>query len=175
MEAGIEPQRLVVMSRRLLVSSLGLEGDAQVVVCQIARVCPMGESIGPQAFRVEPGPALVPRQGGQPQEHSEASRDHPDGGGRTPARRHPPEPAETGGRHHHAAQHSHVSIAIRGKLLVDPNDARVRRQDHQVTRPGRQQPRPAPAQRNKPAEIASVARMLKLNGNASQFCSLGAG
>ena len=75
----------------------------------------MGQSVGPQGFRVEPGPALVPRHGGQTQERSEAHRDHPDGAG-TPPRRHPPEPAKTSGRQHHRAQHGHVAIAIRGDL-----------------------------------------------------------
>ena len=57
-----------------------------------------------------------------------------------------PEPAKTGGRQHDPAQHGHVAVAIRGDLVADPNDARVGRQDHQVTQPGRQQSRPAPAQ-----------------------------
>ena len=40
----------------------------------------MGQGMGAQNFRVVPGPALVARQGGQPQKHSEGNRDDPDTG-----------------------------------------------------------------------------------------------
>ena len=134
----------------------------------------MGQGMGPQSFRVEPGPTLVSRHGCQTQERSEADRDDPDGT-RTPPRDHPPEPAKTGGRQHDRAQHGHVAIAIGGNLVGEPNDARVGCQDNQVTQPGRQQSGPAPAQEKQAALMASVARMLKLYGNASQFSLLGNG
>ncbi len=97
----------------------------------------MVQSVGPQRFRVVPGPALVPRHGGQTQEGSKANRDDPDGA-RTPPRRYAPELPKKGGSYHDRAQHGHVTIAIRGHHVAEPNEAQVGRQDHQVTEPCRQ-------------------------------------
>ena len=144
---GIEPQRLGVMSHRVLVPPLFIADDAHVEVCQIARVCPMGQRMGRTEFpcrdrvrhwfRVM---AVRPRSAPRPIEID------PDGTPGCHREDMSPEPAKTGRRQHDRAQRGHVAIAIRGKLVADPNDARVGRQDHQVTQPGRQQSGPAPAQ-----------------------------